>query len=408
MPQDNLRIIKSFKVDLVSDFLIEHDCVQHVSDCCKPPDHSLLTTEVYCREIIPNIEYKDDSEKGKGRKQYNFDSAFDYLASPIWQQSVLDIVGRLEENNGRQAELDGTYAKLCENIFLELDQNLRYTICGRKTRKRYRNAKPYWDDDLSNLWKDMARKEKEFVKYKGLNRGRKTQLLNRFKESQRLFDKELGNKSREYRRKVVDSIDSLSVDNPKEFWAQIQKLGPRVKTSIPLKIRDGSNFITEETEVLKRWEHDFNDLLNPQRGDSTYDDEFLQNSQRVRNNIEHDMRENNYQCNAALNKEVSIDEIEKVISKLKNNKSVGNDQVPNEVIKCNTYKYLLFKLVQFCFNNGLVPTIWEQAIIKPIPKGATKDPFVPLNYRGISLISWLQTRKILWRPYFCTVKHNTG
>ena len=135
---------------------------------------------------------------------------------------------------------------------------------------------------------------------------------------------------------------------------------------------------------MKRCEHDFNDLLNPQRGDSTYDDEFLQNSKRVRNDIKNNIRENNYQCNVVLNKEVSIDEIQKVISKLKNNKSVGNDQIPNEVIKCRTYRYLLFKLVQF--NNSLVPTIWKKAIIKPIPKGATKYPFVPLNYRGISLM----------------------
>ena len=99
------------------------------------------------------------------------------------------------------------------------------------------------------------------------------------------------------------------------------------------------------------------------------------------------MRVNNYQCDAALNKEVTIDEIEKVISKLKNNKSVGNDQVPNEVIKCNTYKYILFKLLLFCFSNSLVPTIWKHAIIKPIPRGATKDPFEPLNHWGISLVS---------------------
>ena len=51
---------------------------------------------------------------------------------------------------------------------------------------------------------------------------------------------------------MVDSIDSLSVDNPKEFWTQIQKLGLRVKVSISLEIRDGSNFITEKTEVFKR------------------------------------------------------------------------------------------------------------------------------------------------------------
>ena len=31
--------------------------------------------------------------------------------------------------------------------------------------------------------------------------------------------------------------------------------------------------------------------------------------------------------------------------------------------------------------------MWQKSIIKPIPKGSGKDPYVPLNYRGISLIS---------------------
>ena len=35
----------------------------------------------------------------------------------------------------------------------------------------------------------------------------------------------------------------------------------------------------------------------------------------------------------------------------------------------------------------MLPSIWTQSIIKPIPKGSDKDPCVPLNYRGISLIS---------------------
>ena len=32
-------------------------------------------------------------------------------------------------------------------------------------------------------------------------------------------------------------------------------------------------------------------------------------------------------------------------------------------------------------------TFWLRSIIKPIPKGARKDPYIPMNYRGISLIS---------------------
>ena len=39
------------------------------------------------------------------------------------------------------------------------------------------------------------------------------------------------------------------------------------------------------------------------------------------------------------------------------------------------------------FNSGLVPTIWLKSIINPIPKGSKKDPYTPLNYRGISLQS---------------------
>ena len=52
------------------------------------------------------------SEKRNGRKRYNFYNDFDYMASPIWQHFVLEILGRLEESNGRQEELNQTYMKL--------------------------------------------------------------------------------------------------------------------------------------------------------------------------------------------------------------------------------------------------------------------------------------------------------
>ena len=34
-----------------------------------------------------------------------------------------------------------------------------------------------------------------------------------------------------------------------------------------------------------------------------------------------------------------------------------------------------------------MPSIWQKSIIKPIPKSSDKDPYLPLSYRGISLIS---------------------
>ena len=48
---------------------------------------------------------------------------------------------------------------------------------------------------------------------------------------------------------------------------------------------------------------------------------------------------------------------------------------------------MLVKLFQFIFDIGIVPTDWYKTIIHPIPKSLDSDPRIPLNYRGISLVS---------------------
>ena len=51
------------------------------------------------------------------------------------------------------------------------------------------------------------------------------------------------------------------------------------------------------------------------------------------------------------------------------------------------YSFPWVKLFQYYFDTGIFPSCWNQAIIKPIPKSKSKDPRVPLNYRGINLLS---------------------
>ena len=48
---------------------------------------------------------------------------------------------------------------------------------------------------------------------------------------------------------------------------------------------------------------------------------------------------------------------------------------------------LLTVLFNKCYCSGLVPTIWNKAYIKPVPKSQTLDSRIPTNYRGISLLS---------------------
>ena len=73
--------------------------------------------------------------------------------------------------------------------------------------------------------------------------------------------------------------------------------------------------------------------------------------------------------------------------KLKNNKATGNDFVPNEILKCNNLLDVLYNLLNYCFVNHTIPYEWSKSRITPILK-PNKCKFNPLNYRGISLLSW--------------------
>jgi hypothetical protein len=139
-------------------------------------------------------------------------------------------------------------------------------------------------------------------------------------------------------------------------------------------------------DILKKWVHDFKGVLNrPVEENDCYDNDFYNESVFTLRNKEMLMQENDV-CEE-LNVDISKEEITAVLRKLKSGKSCGPDFLPNEILKKPQLSTLLHKLFQFCFNNKLVPAIWRKAIIVPIPKSAMKDPHVPLNYRGISLLN---------------------
>ena len=47
----------------------------------------------------------------------------------------------------------------------------------------------------------------------------------------------------------------------------------------------------------------------------------------------------------------------------------------------------MLNFMNSCFSYHTIPSAWQKAVISPIPKSASKDPYTPLNYRGISLLS---------------------
>ncbi len=80
-------------------------------------------------------------------------------------------------------------------------------------------------------------------------------------------------------------------------------------------------------------------------------------------------------------------ELDTFIRKLKYNKATAIDQILNEVIKQNDVMILLHSLFNKFFSSSLLPSVWLKAVITPVPKSSSKDLYIPLNYRGISLLS---------------------
>ena len=96
----------------------------------------------------------------------------------------------------------------------------------------------------------------------------------------------------------------------------------------------------------------------------------------------------NYDLNAEINQDITIDEIKKCIKKLKNNKAAGVDLILNEFLK--NIPHELLDLMTIFFNKilalGHVPVEWTLGLIKPLYKG--KGPRDNSdNYRGITLLS---------------------
>ena len=89
----------------------------------------------------------------------------------------------------------------------------------------------------------------------------------------------------------------------------------------------------------------------------------------------------------AINSSFTPYEVGKVISKSKANKAPGIDGIVYDVLKNENSTILLTKLFNLCFESHKVPDVWLQSIIHPIPKSPQNDPRIPLNYRGISLLS---------------------
>ena len=101
---------------------------------------------------------------------------------------------------------------------------------------------------------------------------------------------------------------------------------------------------------------------------------------------EEEMNQPDHVSNFILNEPIIEDGVFSICRRLKRNKAGAVDMIPNEILKSPDAGLYITKLLNLCFDYGIMLSHWLQSIISPIPKEADKDPCIPLNYRGISLL----------------------
>ena len=90
-----------------------------------------------------------------------------FLSSELTRRAFLDIIRNIELCRENQENVDKLYDDFCDKLIIEMDENIPSFDCPKKTRKRYKHYKPYWDDNLETLWHNFHMKEKAFLKFQG-------------------------------------------------------------------------------------------------------------------------------------------------------------------------------------------------------------------------------------------------
>ena len=306
-----------------------------------------------------------------------------FLTSENVTDEFISLEEEIKLTGNTQNDIDTVYQHICELYHREMKKSFkRKHSLSSKRKKLNKCCKPFWNNDLQCLWNEVRHCENAFL---AANSNDRKDLRQLFKRSQQDFDRAYRKAERRFKKERLDKIERVCTNDPKAFWKMLKELGPRKKSSIPFEVYDENGIIVNEKRlVLQKWRNDYMKLYN-NLANEEYDKSFYENVlcelENLRGNIE---------SFDDLEHEIVEREVQVCINKSKNNKATGIDSVPYEAMKNSNTIHIMttfFKKLMLC---NAIPDYWNFGIVMPIPKPSLTDPRMPLQYRGITLIQYIQ------------------
>lgn len=242
------------------------------------------------------------------------------------------------------------------------------------------STKPFWDDILQELKISKINARKAWIEA-GEPKDPNNSIFKNHKDSKKIFQKLYDQKEYAYEcKKQLEWADTGELDQ-KYFWYMYNLRNRRSKGVSPIKDENG-NLITDVDEIRCEWNNYYSKLL----GDGYEykgDNDFYNSIQQEFENL----------CNQTCYQQflkggiIKIDEIDRIISKMKMMKACGWDEISNEHLKYAgplvraTITWLLNRIVEI----EMVPKNLKRGYIVSLPK-PDRDTTMKTNNRGITLL----------------------
>ncbi|VDH95785.1 Hypothetical predicted protein [Mytilus galloprovincialis] len=147
------------------------------------------------------------------------------------------------------------------------------------------------------------------------------------------------------------TVSGGTTQQAEEFWKEVNKLGPKTtKQNIDSVFREDGTISYDTNEILERWRSEYSKLFSAEI--TEVDDLFMSNIEQLNAQMEAEVTD------ATLNDDINIEETKSAMKRLKSGKSVGVDNLPNEILKNENLLHILTKLFNLCFTSGIVPSLW--------------------------------------------------
>ena len=351
---------------LVSDNLVHNILYFHVHDH-NPllSDHARISTKLYASFM----EETDDSDSIQCPIKYSWKSESPLLftkalESDSIQEKINNFINYYGSNKNTMDSKD--INNLVDNF-----NDIVHSACEKSIKrakpnksKKESRKKKWVDADISKMHNQLKMKSLAYSKHPN-----DPYIRGNFYKFRKFYSKCCKKKKRQFREKILAQLESMSENDPNQYWALINEL------------KECDSDTTDPATNISpgKWKDYFSELFSPKKKFEEIDKKFQSLlSEREQNGTF-----------TYLDFTIEQREIKDAISKLKNKKAVGLDNISNEMMKTGLHVLMpcIHKMFNVILSSGKYPDQWKTGYIKPLHKG--DSPNDPSNYRGISIMPCL-------------------